>query len=58
MDEYDIKVVRQEGEDTRHILELLRKDLKETNRFLQNILIELMSIKSNTADKSPYTGPR
>ena len=44
MDEYDIKVIREEGEDTRRELEKIRNELKDTNRHLLNILMELMKM--------------
>lgn len=46
MDEYDLKVIREEGEDTRKEIEKVRTELKETNRYLQNILIELIKLNN------------
>ena len=42
MDEYDIKVIREEGEDTRKELEKLREEVRETNRLLRDILTEII----------------
>ena len=39
---YDIKVIREEGEDTRRELERVRKELKDSNKILSDILVQLM----------------
>ena len=46
MDDYDLKVIREEGEDTRKKLDEIRNELKNTNHYLQNILIELMKLNN------------
>jgi len=56
LNQYDIKVIRQEGEDTRAKIELLREDIRETRDLLRSILTELIKINVNTT-KRPHIGP-
>jgi len=53
---YDIEVIRQEGEDTRAKIELLRSDVKDIRDLLRSILTELIKINVNTT-KRPMIGP-
>jgi len=44
MDEYDIKVIREEGENTRKELERLHNEVREINILLHSILNELIKM--------------
>ena len=52
LDKYDMKMIREEGEDTRQKLDQVIEGIKESNRILTNIYIEL--IKLNAQEK-PWT---
>ena len=47
MDSYDLKVIREEGEDVRKNLDRIREEVRDSNKTLNSILIQLMLINDN-----------
>ena len=53
---FDIKVIREEGEDTRRELEKVRSELRDSNKILSNILVQLMLLVDQGKPR-PHLGP-
>ncbi len=46
LDEYDVKMIREEGEDIRSSINKIDLSIKETNNLLERVLNKLMRLES------------